>query len=49
VATDVLPLLVHSCSEECIRALPTPATKKKYLNHPHQGGPELVQPEAEDW
>jgi hypothetical protein len=49
VATDVLPLLVHSCSEECIRALPTPAAKKKYLDHPHQGGPELVQPEADDW
>jgi hypothetical protein len=25
VATDVLPLPVHSCSEECIRALPTPS------------------------
>jgi hypothetical protein len=44
VATDVLPLLVHSCSEECIRALPTPS--ERYVDHPHQGGPELVQPEA---
>ena len=45
VATDVLPLLVHSCSEECIRALPTPS--KGYVDHPHKGGPEVVQPEAD--
>ncbi len=25
VATDVLPLLVHACSEECIKSLPKPA------------------------
>jgi hypothetical protein len=50
VATDVLPLLVHSCSEECIRALPKPeGYKRQYVNYPHQGGPELVQPEAEEW
>jgi hypothetical protein len=48
VATDVLPLLVHSCSEECIRGLPRPeGYKYQYVNHPHQGGPELVQPKGE--
>ena len=44
VGTDVLPLLVHACSEECIRALPTPT--EGYVDRPHAGGPEVVQPEA---
>jgi hypothetical protein len=47
VATDVLPLLVHSCSEECIRTLPH--QPNNYIDHPHQGGPELVQPEAREF
>ena len=45
VATDVLPLLVHSCSEECIRGLPMP--REGYVDRPHKGGPELAQPEAQ--
>jgi hypothetical protein len=44
VGTDVLPLLVHACSEDCVRALPTPP--EGYLDRPHQGGPAVVQPEA---
>ena len=46
VATDVLPLLVHACSEACVRRLPAPA--KSYAPSPHRGGPELKQPETED-
>jgi hypothetical protein len=42
VATDVLPLLVNACSDECIRRLPLPA--QGYVDHPHAGGLELVQP-----
>jgi hypothetical protein len=43
VATDVLLLLVHACSEDCVRALATPP--RDYVDRPHGGGPELVQPE----
>lgn len=42
VATDVLPLLVHSCSQECFRALPKPPDR--YVTVPHVGGQWLVQP-----
>ena len=42
VATDVLPLLVHSCSQECFRALPKPANR--YVSVPHVGGQWLIQP-----
>jgi len=42
VGTDVLPLLVHACSEECVRQLPQPA--KTYVQEPHQGGLDLKQP-----
>jgi hypothetical protein len=42
VATDVLPLLVHACSEECLRQLPEPA--RGYVPKPHQGGLEVEQP-----
>lgn len=45
VATDVIPLLVNACSGECIRKLPKPA--KGYVDHPHKGGLELVQPDTE--
>lgn len=44
VATDVLPLLVHACSIECIEALPTPPDG--YVDHPHTGGPQVLQPES---
>ncbi len=42
VATDVLPLLVNACSEECIQRLPTPP--EHYVQQPHRGGLELQQP-----
>ncbi|HKW64690.1 MAG TPA: hypothetical protein VJN89_19210 [Candidatus Acidoferrum sp.] len=42
VATDVLPLLVHACSEKCINALPPPTVG--YVQHPHFGGLDLKQP-----
>lgn len=42
VATDVLPLLVHACSDECVRSLPPGA--RGYVPKPHQGGLELKQP-----
>lgn len=44
VATDVLPLLVHACSEGCMRRLPTPA--EGHGPSPHRGGLELEQPET---
>jgi hypothetical protein len=43
VATDVLPLLVNACSEECIGRLPPPA--EGYVEVPHRGGAELEQPD----
>lgn len=42
VATDVLPLLVNACSNQCLRQLPAPAFG--YVDHPHSGGLELTQP-----
>ena len=43
VGTDVLPLLVNVCSNECIRKLPPPTYG--YIDHPHRGGLDLAQPE----
>jgi len=45
VATDVLPLLVHACSEKCIENLPKPASG--YVQRPHFGGLGLEQPPAD--
>jgi len=45
VATDVLPLLVHACSEKCIESLPEPAFG--YVQRPHFGGLDLEQPPAD--
>jgi uncharacterized protein (TIGR02996 family) len=42
VATDVLPLLVNACSEECLGKLPTPP--EEYVQQPHRGGLEVEQP-----
>jgi hypothetical protein len=42
VATDVLPLLVHACSNTCIESLPKPADG--YVSGPHQGGLDVEQP-----
>jgi hypothetical protein len=45
VATDVLPLLVHACSDKCIASLPRPAFG--YLQRPHFGGLDIEQPPAD--
>jgi hypothetical protein len=42
VATDVLPLLVHACSRECLSRIPTPP--EGYVQTPHRGGLGLSQP-----
>jgi hypothetical protein len=39
VATDVLPLLVHACSEKCIENLAKPAFG--YVQRPHLGGLDI--------
>ncbi len=52
VATDVMPLLVHACSERCIDALPRPPGEpprdwndpSEYVDHPHEGGRDLPLP-----
>jgi uncharacterized protein (TIGR02996 family) len=44
VATDVLPLLVNACSEECLRKLPPPP--EGYVPTPHRGGLRVQQPPA---
>ena len=46
VGTDIVPLLVTSCSEECENRLPTPP--ENYIQHPHKGGSGLAQPPDED-
>jgi hypothetical protein len=42
VATDVLPVLVHACSEMCVNSLPKPPAG--YIPYPHRGGSDLRQP-----
>lgn len=42
VATDVLPLLAHVCSDACLQRIGTPPDG--YLGGPHRGGTGLVQP-----
>ncbi|MBA4189500.1 MAG: hypothetical protein C0467_16045 [Planctomycetaceae bacterium] len=42
VATDVLPLLVNACSEDCIKRLPAPSSK--YVQTPHKGRHGVQQP-----
>lgn len=42
VGTDVLPLLVHACSDACLATLPVPP--QGYVHHAHSGGLGLVQP-----
>jgi hypothetical protein len=42
VATDVLPLLVNACSENCIGRLPKP--EYGYVERAHQGGLGVTQP-----
>jgi uncharacterized protein (TIGR02996 family) len=42
VATDILPLLVNACSQECVGKLPTPP--EEYVQAPHRGGLRVNQP-----
>ena len=42
VAKDVLPLLVHACSNECLQNLPRSA--EGYVPESHRGGLEVKQP-----
>ena len=57
VATDVLPLLVNACSQECVDTLPTPpgpargstGSTSEYIPRLHQGGPDLEQPLTRYW
>jgi hypothetical protein len=44
VATDVLPLLVHACSQDCINELPKPPSG--YVETPHEGGLRVRHPSA---
>ena len=43
IATDVVPLIAHTCSPECLKQLPIGA--EGYLMQPHIGGLGLTQPE----
>ena len=45
VATDVLPLLVNACSDQCVSRLPAPP--EHYVRVPHQGGEHVQQPPPE--
>jgi uncharacterized protein (TIGR02996 family) len=45
VATDVLPLLVNACSDECIGKLPPPP--EGYVQTAHRGGLRVQQPARE--
>jgi len=42
VGTDVVPLLVNACSEECIDRIPP--SPEGYSRQPHHGGPDHEQP-----
>jgi len=44
VTTDVLPLLVHACSRQCLSKIPAPPNE--YVQKLHQGGLGLSQPPA---
>ncbi|UTY57190.1 hypothetical protein [Massilia sp. erpn] len=46
VGTDVLPLLVNSCSKQCTDSLPTP--HPNYVQHAHRGGTSIEQPSDSD-
>ena len=45
VATDILPLLVHTCSKECCEKVPSGA--EGYISKTHKGGLGLNQPKME--
>jgi len=41
VGTDVVPLLINSCSEQCQSQIPPPP--ENYVSYPHKGGADLKQ------
>ena len=45
VVTDVVPLLVHACSKECLSKIPTPPNG--YVQTLHRGGLGLRQPPSQ--
>lgn len=45
IGTDIVPLLVNLCSQQCEQSLPHPP--KNYVPIPHKGGSCLVQPPDE--
>ncbi|WP_437824561.1 hypothetical protein [Tenacibaculum mesophilum] len=46
VGTDTIPMLANLCSKECEQNLPKPP--ENYVQIPHKGGADLVQPPDED-
>lgn len=42
IGTDIVPLLINSCSVQCEKSLPKPP--ENYVQFPHKGGSELKQP-----
>ncbi|MEM9832801.1 MAG: leucine-rich repeat domain-containing protein [Bacteroidota bacterium] len=46
IGTDTVPLLANLCSKECEEKLPTPP--ENYIQYPHKGGLDLVQPLSEE-
>ena len=46
VGTDVVPLLVHSCSNDCTLSIPQPP--KGYFQRPHKGGGGVGMPDPWD-
>lgn len=47
IGTDVMPLLVNSCSAKCEALLPKPP--EGYIQFAHKGGSELQQPNLDEW
>ncbi len=46
VGTDTIPMLANLCYKECDRDLPKPP--ENYVQFPHKGGADLIQPPDED-
>ncbi|WP_299674509.1 hypothetical protein [uncultured Tenacibaculum sp.] len=47
VGTDIIPMLANLCSKECEEQLPKPT--KYYVQFPHKGGADLVQPDMSEF
>jgi hypothetical protein len=46
IGTDTIPMLANLCSSECKHKLPKPP--ENYIQFPHKGGANLVQPLDEE-